>query len=151
MQNTQRYGIYYQKYINQKLFNMNTTNFISLNFVQRQGGVNSGLDKNTISVSYRKNYKSVNLGTLLGKENKNFKFLDVQRDNDTNEDYLVFNNEKGLNIIHQKNNSSRVSCIEFVKYLKQKYGKNDYFKLEISNNISNSKERNIYRIIKVKD
>ena len=130
---------------------MNTTNFISLNFVQRKGGVNIGLDKNTISVSYRKNYKSVNLGRLLGKDIKNFKFLDVQRDNDTNEDYLVFNNEKGLNIIHQKNNSSRVSCIEFVKYLKEKYGKNDYFKLEISNNISNSKERNIYRIIKVKD
>ena len=40
---------------------------------------------------------------------------------------------------------------EMLPYLKEKYGKNDYFKLEISNNISNSKEKNIYRIIKVKD
>ena len=40
---------------------------------------------------------------------------------------------------------------EALEYLKEKYGKNDYFKLEISNNISNSKEKNIYRIIKVKD
>ena len=130
---------------------MNTTNFISLNFVQRQGYINGGLGKNTISVSYRKNYKSVNLGRFVGNENKSFKFLDVQRDNDTNEDYLVFNNEKGLNIIHQKDSSSRVSCIDFVKYLKVKYGKKDYFKLEISNNISNTREQNIYRIIKVKD
>ena len=130
---------------------MNTTNFISLNFVQRKGYINGGLGKNTISVSYRKNYKSVNLGRFVGNENKSFKFLDVQRDNDTNEDYLVFNNEKGLNIIQQKDSSSRVSCIDFVKYLKEKYGKKDYFKLEISNNISNTREKNIYRIIKVKD
>lgn len=67
----------------------------------------------------------------------------------TMQDYLVFNNDSGMNIGYIKTDKrASISCKDFCLYLQNKYGKGDaYFRMKLSENKSNSSSYATYEII----
>lgn len=124
--------------------------FETLNFVQRGRGRIGRIPKNVFTImSNGKHSVRATFSRELTEEIEQFKFLSVKRNPMTMQDYLVFNNDSGMNIGYSKTDKrAYISCKDFCLYLQNKYGKGDaYFRMKLSENKSNSSSYATYEII----
>lgn len=129
---------------------MDYLKFETLDFQQRKGGGGVELPKNVFSVTTNgRNTSKVRFSKELTKEIEQFKYLSVKRNPMTSQDYLVFNNNAGMNICYNKKDvRAGVACKAFCIYLRQKYGNGkEKFHMKISENKSNSADYATYEII----
>lgn len=129
---------------------MDYLKFEMLDFVQRGGRNSARLPKNVFTItSCGKHAVKSMFSRELTKEIEQFKFLLVKRNDITSQDYLIFNNDKGMRVSYSKaDKRAAVSCKDFCSYLQNKYGKEERcFRMELSENKSNSPYYATYEII----
>lgn len=133
---------------------MDYLKFETLDFKQKKGGGGVLLPKNIFSVTTNgKKAAKVRFSKGLTEEVEQFKFLSVKRNPITFQDYLIFNNDNGMDVRYGKKDiRAGVTCNEFVQYLIRKYGGGEtHFRIMISENKSNSHLYATYEIIRKVD
>lgn len=108
------------------------------------------MPKNIFSVTTNgKCTSKVRFSKELTVEIEKYKYLSVKRNPITSQDYLVFNNDDGMNLCYNKKDvRAGVACKQFCEYLRKKYGNGEVrFHIEISENKSNSTKYATYEII----
>ena len=108
------------------------------------------MPKNVFSVTTNgKSTSTVRFSKELTEEVEKYRYLSVRRNPMTSQDYLVFNNDTGMNVCYGKKEiRAGVSCKQFCEYLRKKYGDGEIrFRVEISDNKSNSPLYATYEIV----
>lgn len=116
---------------------------------KRKGG--RSLGKNMFSVSFHGSASGIlAFGRELKEEVERYKYLRLARQKMTQELYLVFNNEKGIELRERKSDGAlMVHSKGMAKWLlAQFFNGEEYGRLQISENLANTVEYATYRVIK---
>ena len=113
--------------------------------------VGKSLGKNMFSVSFHGSASGIlAFGSELKEEVERYKYLRLARQVMTQELYLVFNNEKGIELRERKSDGALIGYSkDMAKWLLSQYFNNEkYGRLHISENLANTVEYATYRVIK---
>lgn len=128
---------------------MENLNFEFLDFnTKRKGGRAPG--KNMFSVSFHGSASGIlAFGSELKEEVERYKYLRLARQKMTQELYLVFNNEKGIELRERKRDGALMAYSKDMAgwLLTNYFGSESYGRLHISENLANTVEYATYRII----
>lgn len=129
---------------------MENLNFEFLDFnTKRKGG--RPLGKNQFSISLHGSSSGIlAFGSYLKEDVERYKYLRLARQKMTQELYLVFNNEKGIELRERKRDGAlMVHSKGMAKWLlAQFFNGEEYGQLQISENLANTVEYATYRVIK---
>lgn len=129
---------------------MENLNFEFLDFnTKRKGGRTLG--KNQFSISLHGSSSGIlAFGSYLKEDVERYKYLRLARQKMTQELYLVFNNEKGIELRERKRDGAlMVYSKGMAKWLlAQFFNGEEYGRLQISENLANTVEYATYRVIK---
>lgn len=113
----------------------------------RKGG--RSLGKNQFSVSLHGSARGIlAFGSELKEEVERYKYLRIARQKMTGEVYLIFNNDKGVNLRERTGGLLQATSKGMAKWLLEQYFQGvEYGRLHISENLANTVEYATYRII----
>lgn len=129
---------------------MENLDFEFLDFNPKRKGGRS-LGKNQFSISLHGSSSGIlGFGSELKEEVERYKYLRLARQKMTQELFLVFNNEKGIELRERKRDCALMGYSkEMAKWLlAQFFNGENYGRLQISENLANSVEYATYRVIK---
>lgn len=128
---------------------MENLDFEFLDFNPKRKGGRS-LGKNMFSVSFHGSASGIlSFGSELREEVNRYKYLRLARQKMTQEVYLVFNNEKGIELRERKRDGAFMAYSkDMAKWLlAQFFNGENYGRFHISENLANTVEYATYRII----
>ena len=129
---------------------MENLNFEFLDFnTKRKGG--RPLGKNQFSISLHGSSSGIlAFGSYLKEDVERYKYLRLARQKMTQELYLVFNNEKGIELRERKREGALMVYSKGMakRLLAQFFNGEEYGRLQISENLANTVEYATYRVIK---
>lgn len=128
---------------------MENLDFEFLDFEQNTK-IGKALGKDMFSITNKgKTAGTITFGREFRLEVERYKYLRIARQKMTGEVYLIFNNDKGVNLRERAGGLLQATSKGMAKWLlAQFFNGENYGRLQISENLANSVEYATYRVIK---